>query len=431
MENQREFDLIIFGATGFTGFFMVRELLLTIEGDPAKYSTLKWAIAGRNAAKLDDTLVKLAQELNVNLSKVNKIKADAADPSSLLRMAERARVIVNGVGPYIVHGRQVVEACLQAGTHHIDISCEFQYVEGMQLEYDALARQNGTLIITNCGFGSTVTDMGVCYLNDHFDGGRLHSVESFFRMFLGPKKYTVNFGTLHSAVYLMANFFEYFRVHSRLYEKVLTKPLPRSRVSLPMHLLPFRKFSGWNLPYMAGDKETVMRSQHYNYQFFEERPVQFQPYFTFPSLLFAIVSLLFGAYIATLSLIKPLRMLLEKWPEVMTFGYFTKSGPTREQVETNHFETRFQGKGWSSSSLSDDDPHSEPVKPFDKEVTLVVTGNDAGYKTTSTCAIQAALTVLGDRENMPKGGVLTPGSAFRHTDLVKRLHMRDLKFKLM
>lgn len=95
-------------------------------------------------------------------------------------------------------------------------------------------------------------------------------------------------------------------------------------------------------------------------------------------------------------------MLLEKWPEVMTFGYFTKSGPTREQVETNHFETRFQGKGWSSSSLSDDDLHSEPVKPFDKEVTLVVTGNDAGYKTTSTCAIQAALTVLGDRENMPK-----------------------------
>lgn len=187
MTAKREFDLVIFGASGFTGFFMVRELLQTITSNPTQYSSLKWAIAGKNTTKLDDTLVKLAQELNVNLSKVSKIKADVSYTDSLLSMVKRTSVIVNAVGPFQLYGRQVVEASLQAGTHYIDVSCELLYVEGLQLELDALAREKGTLIITNCGFGSIPADIGVCYLKEHFERGKLHSVESYCQFYMGQK----------------------------------------------------------------------------------------------------------------------------------------------------------------------------------------------------------------------------------------------------
>lgn len=203
-------------------------------------------------------------------------------------------------------------------------------------------------------------------------------------------------------MHLITSYIEYLRIHSRLYSTVFTKPFPQSRVTLPMYLLPFRTASGWNVPYLAGDKETVERSQRYNYQFFGETPVQFQPYITLPNLLLIIAMFFFGLWITILTVLKPTRLLLERWPEKFTFGFFTKSGPTREQIETNHFETRLVGKGWSRSSSASGDLHSEPVKPFDKELTLIISGRDAAYKTTATCAIQAALTLLSERENMPR-----------------------------
>lgn len=186
MTDKREFDLIIFGATGFTGFFMVRELLQVIAENPTEYSSLKWAVAGRNLTKLDETLGKLAQELNVNLSKVEKIKADVGDADSLRKMAKQTKLIINVVGPYQLYGKQVVDACVQSGTHHIDISGESTYIESTQIEYDAKAQETNSIIISTCGWDSIPNDVGVAFLKKHFDG-KLHSVESFMRFHYGPK----------------------------------------------------------------------------------------------------------------------------------------------------------------------------------------------------------------------------------------------------
>ena len=178
MSDLREFDLVIFGATGYAGYFMVRELVLSIDEQPDEYRNIRWAIAGRNIAKLEDTLIRLGKELGRDLSSVEKIQADAGDEESLQRMAKRTALVVNVVGPYNLYGRPVVEACVEAGTHHIDISGEMTYIEEMQIEYDLRARANDCLIISTCGWDSIPNDIGLDYLKTHFDG-KLHSVESF------------------------------------------------------------------------------------------------------------------------------------------------------------------------------------------------------------------------------------------------------------
>lgn len=79
-----------------------------------------------------------------------------------------------------------MEACVNAGTHHIDISGEPQYIEAMQVDYNAKALENGTLVISTCGWDSIPCDVGVDFLKRHFDG-KLHSVESFMTTKPGPE----------------------------------------------------------------------------------------------------------------------------------------------------------------------------------------------------------------------------------------------------
>lgn len=186
MAGERDFDIIIFGATGFTGFFMVRELLLSIQAKPDEHSNLRWAIAGRNVRKLEATCLRLAEELKINLSRVVKLTADVSDPESLLQMAQKTRLLVNVVGPYSLYGKPVIEACIRSGTHHLDIGAEIAYVESSQIEYDAQARQAGSLVISTVGWDSVPNDIGTDYLKTHFNG-QLHSVDSYSKMMTGPE----------------------------------------------------------------------------------------------------------------------------------------------------------------------------------------------------------------------------------------------------
>jgi len=431
----REFDVVIFGATGFTGFFMVRELLVSIDEKPSEYSGLKWAVAGRNLAKLDETLVKLGQELNKDLSKIPKIEANVNDSESLQRMAQRTKVLVNVVGPYKFYGKPVVDACVRSGTHHLDISGEPAYIESCQLEYDAPAKENGALIISTCGWDSIPNDVGVHFLKKNFDG-KLHSVESIVRLIPAPKVgYALNFGTYQSIIHHIRGFFEYLRLHSRLYSEVLTKKLPKSRIHLPLKLLPFTQPSipGWNLVFPGSDKSVVERTQYYNFEHFNERPVQVQTYFNVATFFYMVLMVTLSGIYTPMALLRTGRFILERYPEKLTLGLFSKKGPTREQIDATRFQTYIFGKGWSKdpSDPTDSDPHAEPSRPMDKSMTVLVNGRDPAYLATSTAMIQSALTILKDRDQMPKGGVLTPASAFRSTKLVDRLQARELTFEVV
>ena len=96
---------------------------------------VSWAVAGRDEGRLRAALARAGAVVGADLSKVAVLVCDSSDPASLHQMAQQARVVLNCVGPYRFYGEAVVEACVEAGAHHLDISGEPQYLEKMQLKY--------------------------------------------------------------------------------------------------------------------------------------------------------------------------------------------------------------------------------------------------------------------------------------------------------
>ena len=174
MSSER-LDVVIFGASGYTGQYTVYEGVKVLDG-------LKWGVAGRSKEKLETTLAEMGKKAEKDLSKTPIIIADVNDEKSLLEMAKQAKVIVNCCGPYRHFGEQVVKACIEAGTHHVDVSGEPQYMETMQLKYNDQAREKGIYIVSACGFDSIPADMGVVFLQDKFEG-TLNSVETYLHSY--------------------------------------------------------------------------------------------------------------------------------------------------------------------------------------------------------------------------------------------------------
>lgn len=194
-------------------------------------------------------------------------------------------------------------------------------------------------------------------------------------------------------------------IRRRLYGEVLTKELPNSRIRLERAKLPFTRadLPGWHLEFPGSDRSVVQRTQAYNYAKFGERPVQIQTYFTVRSFLYVIGTVLMAAVFALLSMFSAGRSLLETFPEVLTFGAFSRKGPSRAQIESTRFNLKLVGKGWSKKEGEKvDEPEVEPEGDFDKTVKVMVSGRDPGYFATATCIVQSALTILKDRELMPK-----------------------------
>lgn len=160
-------DIIIFGASGFTGKHTIPYVykLAQTEG-----RSLSWGVAGRSEEKLKTILQEIGKNLETDFSSIPIITADVKDEESLKKMAERARIIINCCGPYRFYGEPVVKACIEAGTHHVDVSGEPQYMETIQLKYSKAAEEKGVYVISACGFDSIPTDMGVVFLQEKFEG---------------------------------------------------------------------------------------------------------------------------------------------------------------------------------------------------------------------------------------------------------------------
>jgi short subunit dehydrogenase-like uncharacterized protein len=148
--NDREFDVVVFGATGITGRQVCAYLAERTAGDGPR-----WAAAARDPAKL----VKVLGEVGVLAPET--IVADLNDPSSLATMASRARVVLNLAGPYTLYGRPVIEACVANGAHYVDLSGEIPFVRQMIDEFDARARAAGVKVVQVCGFEALPPDLAV------------------------------------------------------------------------------------------------------------------------------------------------------------------------------------------------------------------------------------------------------------------------------
>lgn len=155
MSNEREFAIVVYGATGFTGR-LVAEYLAGCGAHG-----LTWAMAGRNA----DKLAAVRDEVGA-LPDTPLIVADADDPSTLQAMAARSRCVISTVGPYQLYGSELVAACADAGTDYVDLCGEPLWMRDMIAAHQETAKANGARIVFSCGFDSIPFDLGVLYLQD-------------------------------------------------------------------------------------------------------------------------------------------------------------------------------------------------------------------------------------------------------------------------
>ncbi|MBX7461390.1 saccharopine dehydrogenase family protein [Qipengyuania huizhouensis] len=155
-ENSREFDIIVYGATGYTGRLVaehfVREYGNSDHGP-------KWAMAGRS----EDKLTAVREEIGAP-STTRMIVADADDPASLEAMCRRTRVVLSTVGPYQLYGNALVESCVKTGTDYADLCGEPAWMAEKIVQHHEAARASGARICFSSGFDSIPFDLGVLML---------------------------------------------------------------------------------------------------------------------------------------------------------------------------------------------------------------------------------------------------------------------------
>jgi short subunit dehydrogenase-like uncharacterized protein len=154
----REFDIIVYGATGFTGRLVAEYLVQHYAG---RADAPKWAMAGRSADKLAEVRDLIGAPADTPL-----VVADASDAASLDAMCARAKVIVTTVGPYQLYGNELVAACVKAGTDYADLCGEPAWMREMIDAHHAAAQASGARITFSCGFDSIPFDLGVLFLQE-------------------------------------------------------------------------------------------------------------------------------------------------------------------------------------------------------------------------------------------------------------------------
>ncbi|XP_055622742.1 saccharopine dehydrogenase-like oxidoreductase [Toxorhynchites rutilus septentrionalis] len=425
MTAERQLDVIIFGASGFTGKHTIYQGIKLLEG-------LKWGIAGRSKDKLTKVLTEVEKKADKDLSETPIIVADVKDPESLKKMAEQCKIVVNCCGPYRFFGEPVVKACVEAGTHHVDVSGEPQYMERMQLQYNEQAREKGVYIVSACGFDSIPADLGTVFLEKQFDGV-VNSVETFLESSNKSKSTggaVLHYGTWESAIYGLAHANELRELRSQLFQTRLPNFQPRLKDRPLVHKSKFVN-NRWCLPFPGSDRSVVLRSQRFFYDNDKKRPVQMKAYMAFDSIFHVIAVALIGAIFALMTRTKLGRQLLLKYPRFFSVGFASHEGPTEEAMENTEFAISFKGEGWNKDEEMLE-PSDQYKVPPNKKLKCKVSGTNPGYGATCVALLLSAITILKESDKMPfTGGVYPPGAAFYKTNLIEKLCENGFKFEVL
>jgi short subunit dehydrogenase-like uncharacterized protein len=152
-----KFDIVVYGATGFTGQLVAEYLAEHYRGD----RDLKWAMAGRSLDKLKSVRDAIGAPADTPL-----IVADAGDPASLKAMIDQTRSVLTTVGPYQLYGSELVAACAAAGTDYLDLCGEPVWMRQMIDAHEAAAKASGARIVFSCGFDSVPFELGAFYVQE-------------------------------------------------------------------------------------------------------------------------------------------------------------------------------------------------------------------------------------------------------------------------
>jgi short subunit dehydrogenase-like uncharacterized protein len=155
--SSAKFDIVVYGATGFTGQLVAEYLTQHYKGDHA----LKWAMAGRSLGKLKSVRDAIGAPGNTQL-----IVADASDAASLKAMAEQTMSVITTVGPYQLYGEELLAACVATGTDYFDLCGEPIWMRQMIDKYEAAAKESGARIVFSCGFDSVPFELGAFFVQE-------------------------------------------------------------------------------------------------------------------------------------------------------------------------------------------------------------------------------------------------------------------------
>jgi short subunit dehydrogenase-like uncharacterized protein len=157
MKSSSKFDIVVYGATGFTGRLVAEYLASHYRDD----KQLKWAIAGRSMDKLKSVRDAIGAAADTPL-----IVADAGDPASLKTMIDQTRSVITTVGPYLLYGNDLVAACAASGTDYFDLCGETPWMRRMIDAHQATAQRSGARIMFSCGYDSLPFELGVFCCQD-------------------------------------------------------------------------------------------------------------------------------------------------------------------------------------------------------------------------------------------------------------------------
>jgi len=404
----RVFDIVVFGASGYTGQYVVELLAKFAAGD-----SIAWTVAGRSRHKLLNTLETVSEWVGNGrklATEVEPIIADVEDEKSLVAMCKTAKVVIDCAGPYLLYGEQVVKAAIENGASYVDFTGEELFMAKMQLKYNELAKANKVYVVSACGYDSIPAELGVQFLREHCPANdHLKTVDMFIKP--GGPVGTINHGTWDSMVGIFANQKETKEVRRELFKD----RLPRVDAPSAKKMFYSDVANGWAMLTPTPDMTVSQRTQLYEYVENKQQPIRLTTYFTFKTIPQMIVLALGMAFIYLMASFKFGQRLLLDYPEVFSAGRFSKKGPQREIVLKRSFQQYFEGRTASG-----------------ERILGKAAGPDMGYMTCSACALEAALVILKEQDKLPAaGGVYTPGSAFAKTTLRQRLERHGLTYKLL
>lgn len=243
----RAYDVVLFGATGFTGGLTAEYLARHAPAD------LRWALAGRNRGKLEAVRTRLA-EIDDRFGALDLLVADSGDRASLVAVAEATKVVITTVGPYLTHGEPLVAACAEAGTDYVDLTGEPEFVDRMYLAHDRRARETGARLVHACGFDSIPHDLGARFTVQQLPEGVPLQVDGYVRAGGMPSG-----GTVLSALTIMSRLPAGARVAK---ERAAAEPRPAGRFARAPLGRPHRvaEPGWWAVPLPTIDPDVVRRS---------------------------------------------------------------------------------------------------------------------------------------------------------------------------
>jgi short subunit dehydrogenase-like uncharacterized protein len=383
------FDIVLFGATGFTGGLTARYLAEHVpEG-------CRWALAGRNKAKLESVRAELAAD-HPGCADLPLLHAEVEDPDSLRAVASAARVVATTVGPYTRYGGPLVAACAAEGTHYLDLTAEPEFIDLTYLRHQETATRTGARLVHCCGFDSVPADLGALFTVQRLPEGVPLSVKAFVRTRAGFSS-----GTIHSALTI----FERRGAAARAAKErraVEPKPAGRRIGRVKQHLHHEAAVGRWGLPLPTIDPMVVRRSaaalDRYGPDF------RYGHYLGVP--LPVALGLLGGAGVFFTAMGVPaLRSRLLK-------RFQPGEGPSAELRAKSWFRVEFVGVGG------------------DQRVVTSVSGGDPGYTETSKILAEAALCLAFDSGLPEVAGQLTPAVAMGDA-LIRRLTDAGLVFQVV